>query len=160
METEREEGAIVERAVRSQEVAGEDADVLGPLAQGRQHDRLRPQAHQEIAAQGGSLIVVFDLRGRGHYPHVHGSRLTTSQRHHLALLQEAEQLRLRPARHVAQLIQEQRPAFRLLDEPPLRLGRLRVRPPRVAKELALDQLRGNGRAVEPDELASPPSPSI
>ena len=57
------------------------------------------------------------------------------------VLQEAQQLGLQLGRHLADLVEEQRAALGLLDQPGAwPLGAVRVRAARVAEQLALDQL--------------------
>ena len=67
------------------------------------------------------------------------------------LLEDAEELDLGPGRHLAHLVQEDRPAVGRLEHPPLVDDRARERALDVAEELALEQVLGKGGAVDRDE---------
>ena len=67
------------------------------------------------------------------------ARSAADRRQH-AVLREAQQLRLQLGRHLADLVEKQRPPLGLLDDAGLRHRRLRVGAARVAEQLALDQL--------------------
>jgi hypothetical protein len=69
----------------------------------------------------------------------------------LAFLQDPEQLRLEKRRHLADLVEHQRAAARQFEQPDLVLERAGERALFVAEELGLDQVLGNGRAVDLDE---------
>ena len=73
----------------------------------------------------------------------------------LALLQHAKQLGLCPRRQLADLVEKQRAAVRLLEEPDARPNRARERAPRVAEQLGLDQLVGERGAVDRAERGGP-----
>jgi hypothetical protein len=85
-------------------------------------------------------------------PDVHLPRPRRTQRRQLAILQEAQDLDLRLGRHLADLVEEQRAALGLLDQPRLGLMGGRVRAGAVAEQLALDQLARDGGAVDRHEL--------
>jgi len=74
--------------------------------------------------------------------------LRGAERREAAGLQEPEQLGLGGGRHLADLVEEQRPAGRALDEAGLVVCGRRVRAPRVAVELALEEVVGEGGAVD------------
>src|SRR5262249_52756487 len=69
----------------------------------------------------------------------------------LALLQDAEELRLRRRRHLADLVQEQRPAGGLLQLSWFALCGASVGAALVAEQLRFEQLFRKRRAVERDE---------
>ena len=69
----------------------------------------------------------------------------------LALLQHAQQLGLRPRRELADLVEEQGAAVRLLEQPGTRPNRAGERAARVAEQLGLDELVGEGGAVDRGE---------
>src|SRR6185369_2411651 len=79
----------------------------------------------------------------------HLGRVT--DRAHAALLERAEQLHLHLERHLADLVEEERSALRLEEEPATRDLRIRERALGVAEELALEQRRRHGGAVDRDE---------
>ena len=92
------------------------------------------------------------MRGR-HHPDVHGDGARRPHPSDLPLLQRAEQLRLRGRRQVADLVEEEGAAAGGLEEPlpvPVRAGEGSLH---VPEELALDQLGGEGRAVQRHEGA-------
>jgi hypothetical protein len=81
-------------------------------------------------------------------------RLVRADALHLALFQHAQQLGLHGRRHVANLIQKQRSAMRLLKLARMPLRRAGERTLLVPEEFALNQLRGNRRAVQRDKRSS------
>ena len=66
---------------------------------------MSPAAHQRLQ------IAVR----RHHNAHIHRDRLAAADALHLALLQHAQQLGLHRQRHIADLIEKQRAAMRLLE---------------------------------------------
>src|SRR6185436_16671026 len=74
----------------------------------------------------------------------------------LALLQKAQQLRLRAERHLADLVEEQRPAVRGLDQPRAIAIGAGERAAHVSEELALDQVLRQRRAVDGGERLRAP----
>src|SRR5580704_2916173 len=73
----------------------------------------------------------------------------------LALLQDAQQPRLRVRRHVADLVQKQGTALRLLEPTGIALRRAREGAPLMAEQFALDQLSGDCRHVDGDKGSAP-----
>ena len=98
-------------------------------------------------------LLLEVLVGGGDDAHVHGDGGRPAHRLDLLLLQDAQHLGLRLQGHVADLVEEQRAAVRELELPLLGRERAREGAARVAEELALDQLLGNGRAVDLHEGA-------
>ena len=136
------------------EVRDEERDVLGPLRERRHDERDDGEAEVEVLAEraGADHRGEVAVRGRDD-PHVRRHRLRAADARDLPVLDRAEDLRLRPRRHVADLVEEERPAVGLL---PLALAVLegaRERPLHVAEELALDELLGDRGAVDLDERA-------
>ena len=68
-----------------------------------------------------------------------------------ALLQHAKQLDLHRQRHVADLVEEQRAAVRLLEQAVLEPHRTGERAPLVPEQLGFEQVLGNAAAVHRDE---------
>ena len=68
-----------------------------------------------------------------------------------AALDRAEQLRLQGGIEIADLVDEERAAVGLLEEPLARCRRPRERAALVSEELGLDQARRHRRAIEDDE---------
>src|SRR5206468_11867116 len=70
-----------------------------------------------------------------------------------ARLEEAQELDLQRQRDVAYLVEEQGAALRELDLADIRFDRASERAALVAEQLGFEQVLGNGRAVNRDELA-------
>ena len=137
---------------RSQEAGGEDRDVLEAFAERRKVDREGRETVVQVLTElapthhGGEIAI----RRRDHARiDVAGARV--AERHHLAVLEDAQELRLHRCGHLAHFVEEDRPAGRGLEEPALIAGRPRERPPAVAEELALEERLREGRAVDGDE---------
>ena len=94
--------------------------------------------------------------GRGcgrHQAHVHVDRLGAAQALELLFLQYAEQFGLQLWRDVADLVEKQRPPVRELETADLLADGAGKGALLVAEQLALQEPRGDGRAVELDEGA-------
>ena len=83
--------------------------------------------------------------------HVHLDGLRAAQALELLLLQHAEQLGLQLRRDVADLVEEQRPPVGQLESADFLADGAGEGALLVAEQLALQQPRGDGRAVELDE---------
>ena len=68
-----------------------------------------------------------------------------------ALLERAQELGLHPGRHLADLVEEERPARGLQEEPSPRLAGVGEGALHVTEKLALEELLGHRRAVDRDE---------
>jgi hypothetical protein len=136
-------------------VLDQEGDVVGVLAQRRQHQGDHRQAVVEILAEAAPLDLPGQRAvGGGHDAHVHHPGLVRAQPPHLAALQHAQQLRLQLEGQLADLVEEQGPAVGRL-EGSLPIGhRAGEGAAHVAEELALDQGGGDGRAVEDDQRAA------
>jgi hypothetical protein len=108
------------------------------------------QVLTEVAAFNCFLQVTVR---RGHDADIRFLQPSPAKPLELALLQDAQKLGLRRQTHLADLVQEQHATRRELDLPGLRLLRARERAPFMPKELRLEQLFGQGGAVERDERA-------
>ena len=75
---------------------------------------------------------------------------------HLALLERAEELRLEAQRHLADLVEEERPAVGRLEEAGPVGGGAGEGAAHVAEELALEEALREGRAVDGDERTRRP----
>ncbi len=85
---------------------------------------------------------------RGHDDaHVDGARLRRTHGPHRPVLQHVQQLRLQRRRHLADLVEEQRAAMGLDEQPRALAGGARERSARVTEQLALQQGLGQRRAV-------------
>src|SRR5262249_51963993 len=107
---------------------------------------------EEVFAEAPLVDFVFeDAVRRSDEARVERDLAVRPDRAHFALLQRAKQLRLHLERQLADLVEEQRSTVRLHEETiALRLG-VRERAALVAEELALEQRRRHGRAVDRDE---------
>ena len=74
-----------------------------------------------------------------------------AERFDIALLQDAQQLRLHADAHGSDLVEEDRSAVGQQKLAPFRAGRARERPFRVAEQLRFDQRLRDGRAVDGDK---------
>src|SRR5690606_37338878 len=142
---------------RVHEVADQHRDVLPPLPERRDVDRDDVEAEEEVFAEAPPLDLALQvLVRRGDDADVHADRPLAADTGDDALLQRAQDLGLRRGAHVPDLVQEERAAVRLLELPaPVRVG-AGERPLDVAEELALDQLRRDGGAVDLDERSVGP----
>jgi PAS domain S-box-containing protein len=135
-----------------EEVVGQFRDVFWPLPQRRHGDRDPAEAVVKVRAEatvGDPLLEVL-VRGRDD-PHAGLDGLPAADPLELLLLQEPEHLGLGRERHVADLVQEDRPVVALLelaDPLPVRPGE---RAPLVAEQLALDQPLGQRGTVDGEE---------
>ena len=91
------------------------------------------------------------LVGRGNDAHIGLDRRPASDCCVFALLEHPQQPRLRVHRHVADLVQKQRPAFGLLETPGGTVLRAGKRALLVAEQLGLDQIARNGGHVDGDK---------
>ena len=93
----------------AQEEAGEMRDFFAPIAQRRNHDPDDGEPVVKIFAElalGHALLQVGI--GRGEHADVNALRPRFAERHDLALLEKAQQLRLHVQRQVADFVEEQR----------------------------------------------------
>ena len=77
--------------------------------------------------------------------HVDRAQRVAADAPHLAALEHAQQLGLQRGRRVADLVEQQRAAVRLLEEPRSRLHRAGEGAALVAEELGLEQPRRRAR---------------
>ena len=114
---EREAERQPQRPVTQAEELRQLVDVLLALAQRRQLHEVLAHAREEIPAELPVLheLVQIPVR-RAHDAHVHLLRRRRAQREHLPRLEHPQELRLRLERHVADLVEEQRPPVGQRDE--------------------------------------------
>src|SRR5690606_25434935 len=104
----------------------------------------------EMLYRNQRLYII--VRG-AHHAHIDRTLLPPADALDDAVLEEAQQLRLQRERHVADLVEEQRPPARQLDLADRLLHRTGERAALVSEQLAFQELLGNGRAVDRDEPA-------
>ena len=101
---------------QGQEVADQVRHVLAALAQRRQAQRHDVEAEEQVFAEQALLDQRPQvLVGGGDDAHVALDRRAAANRRVFALLEHAQQPRLRLHRHVADLVEEQRAALGLLE---------------------------------------------
>ena len=137
---------------RWKKCAHEIGNVLRTLAQRRKPHRHDVEAEEQVLAERALLDGVAQvLVGRRDDPHVGLDRRAAADGRVFALLQHAQQPRLRLHRHVADLVEEQRAALGLLEA----ADRARVGAGEgallVAEQLALDEIARNRGHVDGDE---------
>ena len=128
---------------------------------GGQADDVLVQAGEEIAAELPLLHVLVQIAvRRAHDADVHVLGRRRAEREDLARLEDAQELRLRVERHVADLVEEERPAVGELDEPGLVAVGAGERAAAVAEELALEEVVRDGGAVDRLERSAPPARAV
>ena len=143
------------RAGRLDERRRQQRHVVGAIAQRRRAQGDDGQTEVEVLAElargHGRLQVAV---GRRDDAHLDLQRLLAAHARELARLQHPQHLGLgRAATHVADLVEEDRPAVGHLEEAALARGGPREGAALVAEQLRLDQLRRDGGAVHLDEAA-------
>jgi hypothetical protein len=143
------------RAVAPEHVLDQPRHVARPLAQRRQHDREHVQAEEEILAERARLHHVLErpVRG-GDDARVHGERSVPAHARERLLLDRLQQLDLERERHLADLVQEQRAAVRVLEPAGLLAHGAGECALLVAEELGLEQRLGQRAAVDLDPRAA------
>ena len=128
--------------------------VVAVLAQGRDDELHHRQAVVEILPEpaGADLRLEVAVRGRDH-PHVDLLDARGADGLDLALLQDAEELRLEPDGELANLVEDEGPAVGLREEAAPGLRRAGERAARVAEQLGLGELLRDRAAVEAHERA-------
>src|SRR3989475_9896325 len=126
--------------------------VRAPLAQRRHPQHVDVEPVEQVLAEPLLLHFVLELAVRRRDDaRVYGDRAGAAHASHLTLLEDAEQLRLRGRREVADLVEEQGAAARRLERPLAHRHGAREGAALVAEQLALHEVVGEGRAVQGDE---------
>src|SRR5258708_5960253 len=134
------------------EMTHQRRDVLAAIAQRRHADRDDAQTEIEILAEGAALDLRLEvLVGRGNHADVDLDRARRSETLDLPFLQHPEDFGLRLRAHIADFVEEDGAAVRLLELADLLLGGPGERAFLVAEELRLDQLLRDGGAIDLDE---------
>src|SRR5690242_16689437 len=103
---------------------GEQWDIVDALAKRRQREWKYDNTVIEILAERACLHERLQVAMRCYdHTHVHLDRMIAPDALDLALLQDAQQLRLHRHRHIANLVQEQRAALCLFELPRVTSGR-------------------------------------
>src|SRR5262249_7601572 len=118
----------------------------------RQLDPRNGEAMEEIVPKAARLHFLVEISPRrSEEANVDGNRPIPAEPSHIGTLDDAEQLRLEGDVEVADLVDEERPLVRELEDTLPCVERARIRAALVAEELRLDQVRRHRRAVEDDE---------
>src|SRR5262245_57595694 len=146
------DGLLQLRCDPSDEVAGEGRQVLEPITERRKADREDAQPEVEVLAEASRLHLLGELAVRRRDdPHVDPPRAILPHRAHLALLQDAQELRLQRRGGLRDLVEEERPAVGDLEEPlPVGDGAGEGTAP-MAEELALEDTLRECGAVDSHE---------
>ena len=135
-----------------EEVSGKGGNIFATLAQGRHVEGDDVEAVEEVLAEIAALDLLFEiLVGGGDDADVHrmdswaptGSKRCSSR--------DAQDFGLGPEAHVADFVEEERAAVGLLELADLALMGAGEAAFAVAEEFALDQVFGDGGAVDFDE---------
>ena len=115
----------------------------------------------EIAPEASRLDHRLEVAVRRRdQAHVDAQRARAAEALELLLLEHAQELRLELDRDVAHFVQEERSAVGQLEAPDALRDRARERAALVAEELALEQARRDGGAVDLDEAALAPRAAL
>ena len=146
---------LVAFGVVTEEVLGEERNVLAPLAQGRERNRHHLQAVEEVLAKAAATHQLLEITvRRGDDPDVDLDPLLAADALDLVLLQHAQELRLHRRADVADLVEEDRAAARLLEESLLLADGAGEGAAHVAEELALEQRVRERPTVDRDEAGA------
>ena len=136
------------------EVGDEIGKILRALPQRRQDQGKNIDAVEQIAAKLVSFDEVFKVAVRGNeHSDVDLDGLVCADALDFAFFEDAEELGLHGDGHVANLIEKEGAAFGLFELADVTRGRARERAFFVSEELRLDELGGDGSAVEGHEGA-------
>src|SRR5207302_11007621 len=132
-------------------------DILAALAQRRQPQGEHVDAVEQVGAElaGPDQRFKVAVRGRQH-ANIHRNAAVAAHALDLAFLEHAQELRLHRERHIADFVEEERAAVRLLELPQVPRESAGERALFVAKKLGLDQLRRDRGAVYGDERRRAP----
>ncbi len=138
--------------VQLEKMPDQQRNILPALAEGRHHDRHDVQPIEEVFPKGAFFDFLQEiLVRRGEDADIDLHQLRAADPVELLLLQRTQHLGLRAQAHVADLVQEQRPAVRLFELAPLHRGGAAEGALFMAEQLAFDQRFRNGGAIDGDE---------
>src|SRR3984885_4896531 len=133
----------------AEEMLHEERDVDGPLAQRGQANRHDVQPVVEVFAKCARRDQLLQVAvRRGDETNIDSNRLDATNALEFALLQCAEKLHLHLDGDLSDLVEKERAAIGELEPPRLARDRTGERTALVAEELALDELLGDGGAVD------------
>ena len=136
------------------EVLDQEGHILSPLAERRQLDGEYAEPVVEVAAKRAGLHHAAEVTvGSGDQADVEPARHAAAEGADLAVLDDAQQLRLEGEGEVFHLVEEERAPVRQLERARPFLEGAGEGAARVAEELALGERLGYGRAVDRHEGA-------
>src|SRR5206468_492051 len=137
-----------------QEMFGQERDIFAPLAQGREMKVQDVETVVEIGAKPARRNQLRQVAiGGGQHTHVDVARATLADRLDFAAFQKAQELGLRHTRELADLVQEERAFCRFANETKMIFVGTSEGAALMAKKLRLDQLAGDGRAIDGHQWA-------
>ena len=140
---------------------GEEKDVVPALPKRGHGQREDAEPVEEVLPElplghGAAEVAVR----RGDDPDVHLARARAAHRLELALLEDTEELPLELERKLAHLVEEDGPPVRQREATVATRGGAGEGAALVAEELALDQRRGDGRAVHLHQRLAPAAAAL
>src|SRR3712207_1532347 len=146
------------RAVLRREVRGEQGHVLAPLAQRRHLEGDDVETVVQVLPECALAHGLFQIPVRRRDDsHVHAYRARAADALERSLLQDAQELRLKHGRQLADFVEEERAAVRDFELALLLRERARERAALVPEQLRLQQSLRQRRAVYRDEGALAPA---
>ena len=140
-----------------QEVLDEEWNVLRPFAQRRNLQSHHLETVVEVLAKSPVRHPAREVAVGGcHQAKIHRELGCTANAHDVALLEHPQEFHLQVRRQLGYLVQEKGAAGGPLDEPNAALVGAGESPFLMAEELRLEDLAGNGAAVDRDERPSGP----
>ncbi len=144
--------ALAGTAAAAEQLHREGQNVIAALAQRGDGERKHVEAVVKIFAEASRRHFLAQATvGRREDPDVERYGSPTAEALNLALLQNAQQLRLQRQRHLRHLIEQQGAALRLLEFPGVTGVRAGEGAPFVAEQHRLEHVLGDRRAVDGDE---------
>ena len=141
----------------TEEMAGQSADILAPVAQGRQFDRHDIEAIKQILPERARRDHRRERAvGGSDDPHIDRDLVPPTDPPDTSRLQGAQQPGLRLCGHVADLVEKQRAAIRLFELSDRLRNRSGEGAPFVAEQFAFDEVVRDRRHVDCHERAGPP----
>ncbi len=132
----------------------EQRDVFDAFAQRRHTDWKHVEPVVQILAEGAGDHQLFEIPvRRGNDARVHRDHLRAAESFEAPLLEDAQQLDLHFRREIADFVEKDRRVIGDFESPDLAGQRPGECALLAAEQLALDECRGNGRAVDPNHGA-------
>ena len=140
-----------------QRVVGQQVDIISPRAQGRQVDGVHRQSEVEVLTESAGLDQGRQIsQGGRHHPGLEVPLAAFAHPSKSTLGQHPVELDLQIGGHVADLVEKESAIARRFEEAGVRLACAGERAASVAEQLALQELAGNGAAVEGHERPACP----